>query len=213
MSFWTIFYPFSPSTTWKSNILTLKKAPEDIAISHICTINDNHMMYGSWDMEHNRHNFLSFCLFFALLPLPPPMDQENQNFEKMKKNSWRYYHFTKAYHKWQSYAVRFLRYGVQQTEFFVILGHFLPFYPPKNPKNQNFEKMKKPPRDIIILHRCKITGNHMMYGSLDNKHNRQTFLSFWTIFCLFTILTAWKIKILKKWKNHLNILSLYTCLP
>ena len=29
------------------------------------------------------------------------------------------------------------------TDFFVILGHFLPFYPTNNPKNQNFEKMKK----------------------------------------------------------------------
>ena len=34
-----------------------------------------------------------------------------------------------------------------ETEFFVILGHFLPF----NPKNQNFEKMKKKPRDTIIF--------------------------------------------------------------
>ena len=32
---------------------------------------------------------------------------------------------------------------VQQTEFFVILGHFSPFDSPNNPKNQNFEKMKK----------------------------------------------------------------------
>ena len=25
----------------------------------------------------------------------------------------------------------------------VIMGHFLPFYPPNNPENQNFEKMGK----------------------------------------------------------------------
>ena len=36
------------------------------------------------------------------------------------------------------------------TELFVILGHFLPFYPPNKPENQNFEKMKKTPGDIII---------------------------------------------------------------
>ena len=35
---------------------------------------------------------------------------------------------------------------------FVILDHFLPFYPLNNPKNQNFEKMKKITGDIIILH-------------------------------------------------------------
>ena len=44
-------------------------------------------------------------------------------------------------------------------EFFVILDHFLPFYPPNNPNNQNVEKMKSP-GDIII-----INDNHMMYGS------------------------------------------------
>ena len=52
-----------------------------------------------------------------------------------------------------------------ETSFFVILGHFLPFDPPKNPKNQNFEKNKKKPGDIIILHLCTINDNHMMYGS------------------------------------------------
>ena len=31
----------------------------------------------------------------------------------------------------------------QNTLSLVILGHFLPFYPLKNPKNQNFEKWKK----------------------------------------------------------------------
>ena len=38
------------------------------------------------------------------------------------------------------------------TEFFIILGHFLPFYPTNNPHNQNFEKLKKAPRYIIRLH-------------------------------------------------------------
>ena len=38
----------------------------------------------------------------------------------------------------------------RQTEVFVILGYFLLFYPTNNPENQNFEKMKKAPGDIII---------------------------------------------------------------
>ena len=49
------------------------------------------------------------------------------------------------------------------TEFFVILDYFLPFNPPNNPENQNFQKMKKIPEDII-LHMCTINENHM-YGS------------------------------------------------
>ena len=63
-----------------------------------------------------------------------------------------------------SYDVWFLRYGVQQTEFFVILDHFLPFYPSNNLKNQNFEKLKTKPGDIV-LHMFTINDNHMMYGS------------------------------------------------
>ena len=54
--------------------------------------------------------------------------------------------------KKQSYEVQFLRYSVKQTEFFVILGHFLPFYPPNNRQNENFIKMKIAPGDVIILH-------------------------------------------------------------
>ena len=34
---------------------------------------------------------------------------------------------------------------------FVILGHFLPFYPPNSPKNENIKKLKKTPTDIIMI--------------------------------------------------------------
>ena len=77
--------------------------------------------------------------------------------------------------------------------------------------NQSFEKMKKLPGDIIILQMCTINDNHMMYCSWDMKRDRQNFSSFSTIFCTFIILTIRKIKILKKLKHHLEILSLYTC--
>ena len=85
--------------------------------------------------------------------------------------------------------------------FCVILDCFLPFYPPNNPKNQNFEKMRKTHGDIIILHMYTKNDNHMMYDSWDIERDRQNFLSFGTIFCPFTLLTTWKIKIFKKWKN------------
>ena len=44
-----------------------------------------------------------------------------------------------------------------------ILDHFLPFHPPKMPKNQNFEKMIKMARDII-LHMFTKNLDHKMYG-------------------------------------------------
>ena len=39
------------------------------------------------------------------------------------------------------------------------------------------------------------------------------FLSFWTIFCPFTLLTAWKMNISKKWKKCLEISSFDTNVP
>ena len=57
-----------------------KKAPGDIIILHKCTINGNHIMYGSWDMKHDGESFSHFGQFFALLP--PPNNPKNQNFEK-----------------------------------------------------------------------------------------------------------------------------------
>ena len=53
----------------------------------------------------------------------------------------------------------------RDRHFFLILNHFLPFDVPSNPENQNFENMNTNPGDIIILHKCTINDNHMMYGS------------------------------------------------
>ena len=106
----------------------------NITLLHKCTINDHHIC-GSWNMQQNRQNFLSILVIFALLP--------PNNLEINETNFSRYYHFTRVYHEWQSYDVWFLRYDVRQTELFVILGHFLSFYPNKNLENQNFEKMEK----------------------------------------------------------------------
>ena len=96
----------------------------------------------------------------------------------------------------------------ERTKFFVILDHFLLYYLPNNPKNQNFEKMKKTIGSIIILHKCSIHDNHMMmYGSWDMKCDAQNFLSFGNVFCPFTPITTQKIKILTE-KS-----SFYTSVP
>ena len=44
-------------------------------------------MYGSWDIEQNKQNFLSVLTAFnPFTPLPPPPNYlENQYFEKLKK--------------------------------------------------------------------------------------------------------------------------------
>ena len=121
--------------------------------------------------------------FFALFTLP--WTQKIKILKKMKKkNTWRYYHIQMCTIN-DSHDAWLLRYGVQQIGVFVILDHFLPFSPPNNLKNQNFDKMKKPSGDII-LHRYTINDNHVMYCSWDTECDKHNFLSFWTIFCPFT---------------------------
>ena len=87
-----------------------------------------------------------FCHFWAMFcPLTLPTTQKTKILKKWKKISWRYYNFTLVYHKWRSYDVWFLRYRVWQTEFFVILGYCLPFYPLATRKIKILKKWKKHP--------------------------------------------------------------------
>ena len=112
LSFWTIFCPLTPLTAWKIKILKKwKKKHGDIIILQKCTINDNHMIYGSWDMKHERDNFLSFWTT-VFCPFTPN-NVKNQIFLKNEK-TWRYHHFTIVYQESWSYAILFLRYGMWQ---------------------------------------------------------------------------------------------------
>ena len=139
--FFVILARFLPLMIPKIKIL--KKNEKSLQIlsfyAYMCTINEDHMIYGSCNIGCDRQNF--FVILGHFLHFQPPDNPENQNF-KIEKNTWRY-HFTHLQHKWQSYDVWHLRYGVWQTEFFVILDRFSPFYFPNNPKNQHFEKKLK----------------------------------------------------------------------
>ena len=102
-------------------------------------------------------------------------------------------------------------------------GPFLALLPPSSPppaytlmdpENQNFEKVNKVPGYIIILHKCTVNDNHMMYiWFLRYWVWQPWFLSFWTVFCPFNPLTTQKINILKNWKKLVETLSFYTCVP
>ena len=98
-----------------------------------------YVIYGSWDIEQN---ILKLVILDHLLPLYPHKNPKLKIL-KNEKICWRYRHFSNVYQKSQSYDAQFLRYGVRQEELFVILGHFLTFQPPDNPKNQNFKIAKK----------------------------------------------------------------------
>ena len=132
------------------NFEKMKKLPGDIITLHRCTINDNHIMYGSWDMEDERHNFIYFLSFWTI-----------------------FCSFT---------------------------------HTPNNPKNQNFEKMKETPGDIIILHKCNINDNHIMYGSWDMEHTDIIFCQFGPFLALLLYPTPWRYyhftDIYHKWQSH-----------
>ena len=88
---------------------------------------------------------------------------------------------------------------------------FCPFTPATTQKIKILKQWKKP-GDTIILNKCTINYNSMMYDSWDMEWDRQNFLSFWTISWPFIAPTP-KIKILKQWKKTLEISSFYSSAP
>ena len=98
---------------------------------------------------------------------------------------------------------------------FCHFGQYFAHLPPKNLKNEFFlKKWKKTPGDIIILTKCTKNQHHMLYCYWDMTHVKgNCYFSFWTIFCPFTPLTAQKMKISKKWKEHLEMSLFHTSVP
>ena len=194
----------------------MKKFAGDIIILHMCTENHNHMMHGSWDTEWDGQHFLSFWAIF--LPFyhqptphsPSPNHPENQNFEKECKKCLE---ILSLYRYRCTINVDHLIYGSWNIRCNrqKCLSFWATFGPFSHLTSQKIKilKLKKTPGDIIILQICTINHNLLMYGSWDMERDEQNFLSFWTIFCPFTPLWTQKIKILKKWKKYLKILSFY----
>ena len=117
LSFWGNFCPLTLLTTWKIKILKKwnKNTWRYYHFTLKCIIdNDNHMMYGSWDMKRNRQKFLSFwAIFCPFTPLTTQkikilkkkkwkkqkQNKNKKNKTKQNKTTWRYHLFTKVYQK------------------------------------------------------------------------------------------------------------------
>ena len=133
------------------------------------------MIYSSWGTEQNKMKLVILRHFLPFIPLKPPKIKILKN----EKICWRYHHFTHVHQKSQSHDVWFLR----QTEFFVILGHFLPFYlsPIMIPNIESSKKKWKKCLEILSFYTYMCTSNddHMIYGSWDMEHVTDR------IFCYF----------------------------
>ena len=90
------------------NFEKMKKTPGGIIILHMRTISDYHMMYGYWDMDCDKHNFLLFWTIFCPFT---PQKPKNSKFWKNEKKPWRYHHFTHVHQKSWSYVILFLIYA------------------------------------------------------------------------------------------------------
>ena len=90
-------------------------------------------------------------------------------------------------------------------------GPFIALLPTYGPKKLKFWKNEK---NTWRYHFMNVYHKWQSYDVWFLRYKAwQNFLSFWTVFCHFTSLTTRKIKILKNWKKHLEILSFYTCAP
>ena len=72
--YFALLPPYGPR---KSKFWKTEKKPEDIFI--MCTINDSHIMYGSWDMECIGQNF--FVTLDHFLPFYSPNNLKNNCLE------------------------------------------------------------------------------------------------------------------------------------
>ena len=134
------FLPFHPlNNPENQNFEKIKNASRDVIILHLCIKNHNQSRCMLSDVWSVTNNFLSFwtivCPFTSLLT---PKIKIWKKCKKIRGRIILLHKFTlnEGHMMYGSWDLR------RNGQFFVILGHFLPFDAP-NPKNQNFEKIKK----------------------------------------------------------------------
>ena len=76
------FLHFTPLLTPIRKIWKNVKKPSPFAL-HRCTMNEDHIIYDSWDIRHNKEIFLSFWVIFC--PLTLLTTQEIKLLKTMKK--------------------------------------------------------------------------------------------------------------------------------
>ena len=160
------------------------------------------------EIEQNIPKLVILGHFLPFYPLKTPKLKILKN----EKICWRYHHFTRV----PKITIIWCMVPEIWSATDRIFCHYGPFFallPPYGPKKSKFWKNEKTLEDIIILQMFTINDCHMIYGFSDMDWNRQNFLSFWTVFCPFTLLTTLKTKILKNWIKPLEKSLFYTSAP
>ena len=162
------------------------------------TINEDDILYGSWDIkawDFDGESFLSFWVIFCPLTLLTTrkikISKKWKKKTKNKKQNLKILAFYTCILQMMIIWYIVLQKWSATDRIFYQFGPFFALFLPLQPRKSKLWKNEK----------ITINDNHIMYGSWDIKCDRQIFLSLWAIFCPFTPLTTQKIKILKKWKK------------
>ena len=186
-------FPPTPSVTTpeNKNLKKMKKTPGYLIILHKCTINDNHTIYGSWDMKCNR---IFFAILGHFLPFYPTNRPKKENIKKMKKNAWKY-HFTPSVPN-----IMITGYPVPEIWLVtdVIIFHF-ELYFSLLPRNKNFKKKWSKHQRLLKKNIPKIM---ICFTVLEVWHLTDVILIFH--FGLFFPFSPPPPQQPKKWKFHKN---------
>ena len=147
LSLWATFCPLTPLTTWKVKVLKKIKKGLKILSFYICIL----QMMIIWCMVPeiwSAADMIFFVILDYFCPFTPLTTQKIKTLKKLKKLpvDTIILHMCIIHKNHMIYG----SWDMVCNRFFLILDHFLHFY---NPENQNFEKMKKMPGDIIISHK------------------------------------------------------------
>ena len=152
------------------------------------------MIYSSCDTEQNRLQLIIFDHFFPFYPPKNPTNRDIIILHLCTKN------------------LQFLSYRLRKTDFLSYWAIFA-LLSPNDPKYQNFEKMKKLPGDIILLH----IHVHHKWRSYDiwfwnARCNRHIFCHFGSFFALLPPINLDN-RNFEKMKKLREILSFHKCVP
>ena len=139
--FGPFFCPFTPLLTSKIKIWKKCKTMLDISIyTCVPSINEDHMILGSWDIRCN--SFISFlAIFFPLTLLPTQKIKISRKWKKSLENgSW----------------------DIKRDRIDQFWTTFCPFTKPLKTQKIKIFKNEKMPGDISILHMCNKHYDQMM---------------------------------------------------